>query len=68
MALVVPLTAGAKDFLIDCLALPREDVRRLLAPVLSNPRICKVQWLVRLRQLVLLATSYSLLSRYDTGM
>lgn len=36
-------SAGAKDFLIDCLALPREDTRSLLAPVLSNPRICKVR-------------------------
>lgn len=34
--------AGAKDYLIDLLALPRDDVRCLLAPVLSNPRICKV--------------------------
>jgi ribonuclease D len=32
--------AGSKDFLIDCLAL-RQDLR-LLKPVLSNPRICKV--------------------------
>jgi len=36
------LAAGTKDFLVDCLALPRQDVRQLLAPVLSNPRICKV--------------------------
>ena len=32
--------AGAKDFLVDCLALRRD--MRLLEPVLSNPRICKV--------------------------
>ena len=32
--------AGAKDFLVDCLALRRE--MRLLEPVLSSPRICKV--------------------------
>ncbi|KAL4425764.1 hypothetical protein ABPG75_009780 [Micractinium tetrahymenae] len=39
---LLQLSTGTKDYLIDCLALPRDEVRCLLAPVLSNPRICKV--------------------------
>lgn len=35
--------AGAKDFLVDCLALKAE--MQLLDPVLSNSRIMKVGWL-----------------------
>eukprot|EP00887_Chlorella_sp_A99_P000972 scaffold5.g972.t1 len=37
---LLQLSAGGRDFLVDCLALGREDMA-LLAPVLSSPSVCK---------------------------
>jgi cation-transporting P-type ATPase D len=39
--------AGTHEYLVDALALSRHDIHRLLAPVFSNPRICKARAHVR---------------------